>query len=27
VLDRTEQFRQRTSWQAVAKQHLELYQQ
>ena len=25
VLDRTEQFRQRTSWQAVAKQHLELY--
>ena len=27
VLDRTEQFRQRTSWQAVAKEHLELYQQ
>ena len=26
VLDRTELFRKRTSWQAVAKQHLELYQ-
>ena len=25
VLDRTEQFKQRTSWQAVAKQHLEVY--
>jgi len=27
VLDRTEQFRQSTSWQVVAKQHLELYKQ
>ncbi len=27
VLDRTEQFRQKTSWQAVAKKHLELYKQ
>ena len=25
VLDRTEQFKQRTSWQAMAKQHLEVY--
>jgi len=25
VLDRTEQFKQRTSWQSVAKQHLEVY--
>ena len=27
VLDRTEQFRQRTSWQAVARKHLELYRE
>ncbi len=26
VLDRTEQFRKRTSWQAVARKHLELYE-
>jgi glycosyltransferase involved in cell wall biosynthesis len=25
VLDRTEQFRQKTSWQAIARKHLELY--
>ncbi|MGB2696828.1 MAG: hypothetical protein WBD28_03080, partial [Candidatus Zixiibacteriota bacterium] len=25
VLDRTEQFRRKTSWQVVAKRHLELY--